>query len=162
MATTSQNNDASSGCSYIDPSAGTSLIRDTICASTAADGQGLGVSPATGTTLTVNLRNVTVASVNDSGIFSFVQAGETLSVNATNVIASGPGTDIEAQGTGNNDGDAGPLELRQRLRLRRADDHAGRKRTNQTALPVFVNPASNFRQAADRRRSTRGPPSRTT
>ena len=100
VATTSQNNDASSGCSYINPSAGTSLIRDTICASTAADGQGLTISPATATTLTVNLRNVTTASVNDSGIFSFVQTGETLSVNATNVIASGPGTDIEAQGTG--------------------------------------------------------------
>ena len=142
-------------CAY-DLSTGTSaLIRDSVCFSSAADGQGLTLNTNGPGTTTLTMRNVTAVSAGDTGMrIAGAPATDVLNLNGTSVIASGPVADVFRVGaavktvtldhsnydlvSGSGGGSITPVA-----------PAVGNDPTNQTTPPVFVDaPNGNFRQAS--------------
>jgi hypothetical protein len=143
-----------SACQLLGAS-GVILVRDSTCY---ASGTGDAVSfELSGVgTFTARLRNVTAVATNAAAYGIDVQAanGATVTMDATNVIASGGTTDVRAQ-TGGSMSPTAAVDL-VNSNYATADDGMGSASltspgtgTNQTAPPVFVDAAAgDFRQAA--------------
>ena len=143
IAHSGTNNNDASGCAYDIPTGTSALIRDSVCASSATDGQGLTVNTNGMGTTTLTVRNVTAVSAGDTGMrITGTPATDVLNLNATSVIASGPVAEHLQVRRRCQERDAGPLQLRPRERFRRRHDHAGgtggRERPDQPDDPARV------------------------
>lgn len=122
-------------------------IRDSICASTATNSNGIGANsglpPAN---VAITLRNVTAAGTTRGLSFNYSGAGLNVTIDAKSVIASGPTSDVGASASGN-----ATIQMTLAHSNYNTEFENGTKggtasvtdpgtgTGNQTALPLFVN-----------------------
>ena len=143
---------ADGGCATVN--GGTPVIRDSVCwrdgAGTANPVGGVTARNDSATAQTLTLRNVTAISSSEPGLFAIRSDGGALTVNATNVIAFSESDSDVAHIAGftptainlnhsNYDSESDPGNVI-------TNPGTGSPNFNQTAVPVFVDPAGDFHQ----------------
>ncbi|MFT3863783.1 MAG: hypothetical protein QM729_05875 [Solirubrobacterales bacterium] len=125
---------------------GTVTLRDSLCVDTAQGGQGTGVSATTGaaSTSTATLDNVTAVGL--FGIAVKTEGGSSMTIDATNVIASGSSDDLRLR-TDSSPGSSSTIKLSHSDFSTHLVEGSGntftsaKARQNVSAEPLFVDAA---------------------